>query len=331
MHLLVTTPLQVLLVDPANGHTSILRAGDGYYFGVTHHAGTFVLSHSAGYLQFFNRHSQPVQSIDHLIQPHQIEWVGDKILVTNTGKNCLSVFDARGGLSRDVYLNDVRWDDKDGDRRGNHFNSVHRIGQRIFIVAHNYARPSEVWELTWPELQVAQHYVTGAAWAHNIWSCEWGLLVCNSKQHSLYDVTSGQNIWQDGDDTTITRGLAATSDIIFVGQSIYAERKERYWKSGGIWIIDRKTLKTLDRIPLPGSGDVQEIRLVGVQDDCHNAEVISPEALTAAQRGSMLISAAYRLRRKYPSLQQSVFPLSQLVRAVQMVPRWKRSLQRPAP
>lgn len=328
MQLLVTTPLQVFLVDPANGRTSILRAGDGYYFGVTHHAGTLVLSHSAGYLQYFNPHARPVQSIDHLVQPHQIEWVGDQVLATNTGKNCLSVFDPQGNLIRDIYLNDIRWDDKDGDRRGNHFNSVHKIGESIFIVAHNYARPSEIWELTWPDLQVVQNTVTAAAWAHNIWSCEWGLVICNSRRHSLHDVLSGQDIWQGGDDTTITRGLAATSDTIFVGQSIYAERKERYWKSGGVWIIDRKTLKTLDHIPLPGSGDVQEIRLVGVQDDCHNGEMILPQALTPVRRGSGVIALAYNLRRKFPALQQSRFPVSQLVRFVQMIPRWQRSLQK---
>jgi hypothetical protein len=328
MQLLVTTPLQVLMVDPANGHTSILRAGDGYYFGLTHHAGTIVLSHSGGYLQYFNRNRRPVQSIDHLIQPHQIEWVGDTVLVTNTGRNCLSVFDAQGNLSRDVYLNEVRWDDKDRGRLGNHFNSVHKVGESIYVVAHNYARPSEVWELTWPELQVANKYTTRAAWAHNIWRCELGLLICNSKEHSLYDVITGENIWQAGEETTITRGLAATQETIFVGQSLYSERKERYWKSGAIWIIDRKTLKTIEYLPLPGSGDIYEIRLVGVPDDCHNSETILPESLAGAGQVSQLIAMAYRLRRRYLRLQQDIFPVSQLVRTVQMSARWKRSLQR---
>ena len=328
MLLLITTPLQVLLVDPSNGHTSILRAGDGYYFGATHHGGDIVLSHSGGYLQYFNRDNRPVQSLDHLIQPHQIEWVEDKVLVTNTGRNCLSVFDAHGNLCRDVYLNEVRRDDKDRGRLGNHFNSVHKSGEQIFIVAHNYARPSEVWELTWPELQVANRYTTQAAWAHNIWSCEWGLLICNSKQQSLYDVLTGENIWQAGEETTITRGLAATRDYIFVGQSLYSERKERYWKSGAVWVIDRNTLKTLEYIPLPGSGDVYEIRLVGAPDDCHNDEVILPEYLDGVRQVSKFIAIAYRLRRQYSFLQQDVFPVSQLVRTVQMTSRWKRSFQR---
>lgn len=328
MLLLVTTPLQVLLVNSSNGETSVLRTGDGYYFGVTHHSGTIVLSHSGGYLQYFRSDDRSIQTIDHLIQPHQIEWVNDYVLVTNTGKNCLSVFDPLGNLVKDVYMNEIRWDDKDGDRRGNHFNSVHKIGEKIFVVAHNYARPSEIWELTWPELRVDNNYATQAAWAHNIWSGEWGLVICNSKMHSLYEVTTGENIWRDGEDTTITRGLAASEDYIFVGQSIYAERKERYWKSGGIWVLDRKTLKTLERIPLPGSGDVQEIRLVDVQDDCHNGEVIRAEHLTGLYKISSLIAAAYRLRKRYPFLQKNLFPVSQLVRTVQMTSRWKRSLQR---
>ena len=33
----------------------------------------------------------------------------------------------------------------------------------------------------------------------------------------------------------------------------------RYWTTGGVWIVDRKTLKTIDKIILPGSGEVREV------------------------------------------------------------------------
>ena len=327
MQLLVSTPLQLLTVNPLTKQSSILRAGDGYYFGVTHKDGTIVLSHSGGYLQYYARGTRPTQTRSHLIQPHQIEWIDDQVFVTNTGRNCLSVFDNEGKFCKDVYLNEIRWDDKNGIRSGNHFNSVYRTGERMFIVAHNYSRPSEIWELSWPELRVINTIITSASWAHNIWSCEWGLLICNSKQRSLYDVLSGKNIWQAGEEITITRGLAASEDYIFVGQSNYAERKERYWKSGGIWVIDRKTLKTLDRIVLPGSGDVQEIRLVDVPDDCHNGQLIPLDHLSSIRNGSPFIALAYRLRQKYDFLQRNIFPMSQLVRAAQMAGRWQSSIR----
>jgi hypothetical protein len=327
MQLLISTPLQILVVNPATKHSSILRAGDGYYFGITHKDGTIVLSHSGGYLQYYDPENRPVITRRHLIQPHQIEWIEDKVLVTNTGRNCLSVFDDHGKFCHDIYFNEVRWDDKNGKRSGNHFNSVHRIGERIFVVAHNYSRPSEIWELSWPELQIIHTIETSASWAHNIWSCEWGLLICNSKQRSLYDAISGKNIWQAGEEITITRGLAASEDYIFVGQSNYAERKERYWKSGGIWVIDRKTLKTLDRICLPGSGDVQEIRLVDIPDDCHNGQLFSLDSLSNIKKISPFIALSYELRKKYTFLQRNIFPMSQLVRAAQMAGRWQSSFR----
>lgn len=323
MHLLVSTPLQIFLIDTTSGLSTILRAGDGYYFGITCKGETVVLSHSGGYLQYFNKETKPITSVNHLIQPHQIEWVEDKILVTNTGKNCLSVFDNKGNLCRDVYLNQIRWDDKNGERIGNHFNSVHRIKDRVFVVAHNYERPSEVWELTWPELDVVDKAVCRASWAHNLWSCEWGMVVCNSKHGSLYEVSSGETIWQSNKEAVMTRGLAASEDYVFVGYSTYAERKERYWKTGGVSIIDRKTLKTIANIPLPGSGDVQEIRLIGVPDECHNDQVITHDKLLSINRVSPFIALAYKLRKTFPLFQQNLFPISHMVRAAQMAVRWE--------
>ncbi len=328
MFLLISTPLHILLVDPSSGKTTILRTGDGYYYGITHKNGTTILSHSGGYLQYFRDNADPVQTIDHLIQPHQIEWVGDQVLVANTGKNCISIFDEKGNLCQDVYLNEIRWDDKDKGRKGNHFNSIHRTEDRISVVAHNYERPSEIWELTWPELQVVGNKASQAAWAHNLWVCEWGQVTCNSKHGSLMEVSTGETIWSSETPGAMTRGLAASQDYIFIGYSMHNERKERYWKNGGVWVVDRKTLKTLDKIIFPGSGDVHEIRLVGVPDGCHNDQVILLHQLNNIRRVSPLIAWAYKLRREHPSFRQDVFPISQFVRAVQMTARWGRSIRR---
>jgi len=247
MQLLVSTPLQLLVVDVNTGQSSTLRTGDGYYFGITHKNGTVVLSHSAGHLNYYSD-GKIKTTVTHLIQPHQIEWVEDKILVTNTGKNCISVFDEDGILCRDVYLNEIKWDDKDKGRLGNHFNSVHRDGDRIYLVAHNYDKPSDVWELTWPDLEIVETKVTQAAWAHNVWIGEHGMVICNSKHGTLYEVQSGEIIWDSGEKGIMTRGLAVTDDYLFVGRSMYSERKTRAWKTGGLWIIDRKTLKTIEKI-----------------------------------------------------------------------------------
>jgi hypothetical protein len=330
MQLLVSTPLHILLVDSFSGRTSVLRAGDGYYYGITYKQDSFVLSHSGGYLGYFNSETFATFTVDHLIQPHQIEWVDDKILVANTGKNCVSVFDDQGNLLHDVYLNEIRWDDKDKGRKGNHFNSVHRSGERVYVVAHNYDRPSEIWELSWPDLNILTNWVTGAAWAHNFWDGEWGIVTCNSKAGTLHEVVTGETLWTPKEKGVLTRGLAVSAEYVFVGRSLHNERKERYWKDGGIWILDRKTLKILDKIMLPGSGDVHEIRLIGVSDECHNDQIIPQDAIANICSVSPVIAWAYRLRQSHRAFRQDVFPLSQIVRTAQMTARWRRSLRRAA-
>ena len=93
MYLLVSTPLHIFLVDPFGHKVDILRTGDGYYYGITFKDGAIILTHTGGYLQYFQKNHRARATIDHLIQPHQLEWVEDKVLVSNTGKNCISVFD----------------------------------------------------------------------------------------------------------------------------------------------------------------------------------------------------------------------------------------------
>jgi hypothetical protein len=326
MQLLVSTPLHILLVNPQTNSAKTLRTGDGYYFGITFKGEAIALTHSDGPLQIYAPGEQPRVSPGVLMQPHQAEWIEDKILVANTGHNCVSVFDELGQHLKNVYLNEIHWDDKDAGRRGNHFNTVHREGEFVYVVAHNYARPSEVWQLSWPELAVINNWVTTAGWAHNYWECEHGRLICNSKDGSLYEVSSGETIWHSGETNVMTRGLAATDDYIFIGYSSYNERKMRYWKTGGVWIVERKTLRTVEKLLFPGIGDVQEIRLVGVPDACHNDEILQPESLSHILRSSLVVNAALHLRKKYPVLQQDLFPFSQLVRAAQMSTRFRQRL-----
>jgi hypothetical protein len=53
----------------------------------------------------------------------------------------------------------------------------------------------ELWELTWPDLELAEVHSTSAAWAHNTWDCDLGLITCDSRFGSLHEVHSGETIW----------------------------------------------------------------------------------------------------------------------------------------
>jgi hypothetical protein len=326
MQLLVSTPLQILLVDTDSGQTSTVRAGDGYYYGISCNEETLALTHFTGYLGFYSN-NKITQSVDHLDDPHQVEWVGDDcLLVANSGRNCVSVFDSQGKLQQDVFLNDIRIDDKN-NRRGNHFNSVHKVGDRVFVVAHNYEKPSELWELSWPDLQVEKVWPSSATWAHNVWFSEIGLVTCNTKGGSLFDIYTQKNIWKSDDELVLTRGLAVHKDHIFVGCSTFTPRKHRYWTTSSICILDRNTLQTIDKIMLPGSGEIREIRIVGYHDECHNQQIIKGSMIDQIKMISKPVDIAYQLRKTNANLQKDVPVLSQIVRFRQIITLWNRRIK----
>lgn len=210
------------------------------------------------------------QTQQRLLLAHQIEWIDNSLLVVDTGHERLSVYDANGTSIRDMALGELGWDRGPSGRLGHHFNSVHRSGNRVWIVAHNHDCPSEVWELSWPELEIVRVHVTKAAWAHNAWEGELGLVICDSYSGCLHEVHSNQTFWAADEVGAITRGLAVSPNHLFVGHSEPGGRGERRVNDGGLWVIDRATLATVERFRFPGSGCVNEIRLLDGPDECHN-------------------------------------------------------------
>jgi glycosyltransferase involved in cell wall biosynthesis len=66
----------------------------------------------------------------------------------------------------------------------------------------------------------------------------------------------------------LTRGLAATADYIVVGRSMLSPRASRADSDGGLWLLDRRTLATLEKVVLEGSGAVREVRILDRVDEC---------------------------------------------------------------
>ena len=313
--LLITTPLQVLSFDPSRGEANLLRTGDGEYFGLTWGADVIVISHSGmnneslgswedyraaprGYLSLHASKGTSLRTPTVLLQPHQIELVDDAIVATNTGRNRLSVFETDGSLRAHVQLDDVEFDWNEAGRTGSHFNSVHRSGDRLWVVAHNHDRPSSVWELAWPRLEVLSTHATTASWAHNMWIGEHGKVICDSRHGSLLEVDSGETIWSSGEKDVVTRGLAVVGDHLYIGRSEFADRGLRVHNNGGLWVVDRKTLRTVERHIFPGSGCVNDLRAFRGQDECHVQHPFQPAWLDWIRRRSVLGSVSYELRRR---------------------------------
>lgn len=284
--LLITTPRQIFTFDPERGTTEVLRAGDGEYYGVSWDRRGPVLGHSnqdneslctyadyrgapQGTLTFHRPGRQRAESPGALVQPHQIECVDDLVLVANTGKNCLTVLRADASVIRHARLNDVLWDRLEDGGTGNHFNSVHRHGDRVYVVSHNHERLSAVHELTWPALEPVRVHESRASWAHNVWIGEHGMVVCDSKDGSLLAVEQGRTLWRPNEANVITRGLAVTPEHIYVGRSSYGTRGERVRNDGGVWMVERKTLRTVASFLFRGSGCVNDLRVLNAPDECH--------------------------------------------------------------
>jgi hypothetical protein len=212
---------------------------------------------------------------------HQIEWAADRLLVVDTGRERLSSYAADGSLIKDTALGELRWDRGSNEALGHHFNSVHRAGDRVWIVAHNHDHPSEVWELAWPELELVHVHHTLAGWAHNAWDGEHGLVVCDSRSGRLHEALSRETLWSAEEEGVISRGLAVSEDQIIVGRSEFGTRGQRKVNDGGLWILDRHTLETVERMRFPGSGCVNDIRIIDGRDECHSAEPFDPRLLEA--------------------------------------------------
>lgn len=317
--LLLVTPCQILQCDETTGRVRLLRAGDGEYYGLSWGpAGTVVVSHSGldhdafqthedytrpptGYVSIHTGEGERRTRLDSpagLVAPHQIELVDELIVATNTGRNCIVLYDLNGRLVRERRLVEARWDVNPDGSKGNHFNSVHRTGDRLWVVSHNFERPSCVWELSWPGLETVQVHETRARWAHNFWVGEYGPVVCNSKDGSLLSITTNETIWKAPEDHAITRGLAVLGDHIFVGRSAYAPRGERKFATGGLWVIDRKSLKTLESYVFPGVGCINEVRGCDGRDEAHVETPFDRSWLTRIGRIPTSERLAYELRRR---------------------------------
>jgi hypothetical protein len=290
IRLLITTPLHIFAFDSESDRLTELRSGDGEYYGLTWTRGAIFVAHSHVSNEDLLTHEDLVEAErgevvsymadgrvlartpQRLLLTHQIEWADDCLLVVDTGRERLSAYAADGTPLRDVALGELAWDRGPNGHLGHHFNSVHRSRDRVWVVAHNHDRSSEVWELSWPELEIVKVHVTTAKWAHNSWDSALGLVICDSYSGRLHEVHSGQTLWTANEEGAITRGLAASPTHLFVGRSEPGGRGERRVNDGGLWVIDRATLATVEQFRFPGSGCINEIRLLDGHDECHNGE-----------------------------------------------------------
>lgn len=289
MRILFTSPNWLSVFDFESGQMARLADQPREFYGISGSEGRLVLSHSNIDCATLISHDDYRKStlgmlsildgrdcaftVPELLQPHQIECLGEYTLCTSTGHDSIVIFD---GLMRQrrVYPTSACWDIGPGEKRGHHFNSIHVNGGMVYVVSHNHDRDSTVWIFEWPSFALVDVLPTRTEWAHNVWVQDDDLIVCNSKAGSLYSVRERQDIWSVEGGGYVTRGLAANDSYVIVGLSSLSPRADRKENDSGFAVIDRKTMKMLDKFMFPQNGVVHEIRLLDELDLCHGTGIL---------------------------------------------------------
>lgn len=324
MRLLISTPNFILGYDVEKDDLRILESGKGEYYGIswspTGDSLAFACSgldnaslidlpsyaHSEiGYLTVAGR-----KSWRFLSAPHQILWVhSDWILATNTGRNALSRVSVHDFSNINYRYDGVLWDRLSTDQGdGSHFNSVFFRHGVVYLVAHNHDRGSYILELAWPSLEKIREHRLSAIAVHNLWISDDGpWFCCDSPNGAIIDARTGEEVWTCARQG-YTRGLAATAELVFIGHSDFTtDRIVRTSSESGVWIVDRKTWKTLDYVSLGCFGSVHEIRIWDVPDQCHHGHPLSPDALAVLGETRKAARDARLARLSTPRLDSKVW------------------------
>ncbi len=228
-----------------------------------------------------------------LASPHQLTCASDgRVICSNTGRNCITVLDLnRPSIFQETRLSEGRWDRWDPEiDSGDHINSVFQRADKLFVIAHRFRKGSVLAEFSYPDLELVSTGPIGAlSGVHNIWIGESGeALTCASHEGGLANAYDGAIVWSSGHNI-YTRGLAVADDVIVVGESAYTERVHRDHSVSGLWLVDRRTMRSLDYIYLGPFGGVHEVRLIDVPDHAHHGHVFAGagELMTASRMGSL--------------------------------------------
>ncbi len=214
-----------------------------------------------------------------LSQPHQILCASDgRIVCTNTGRNCITLMDPRKpGHWQEVRLSPARWDRLSPDEQvGDHLNSVFERSGKLYVLAHGFRKGSELATFSYPAMELlARESITNRSGMHNIWVTRDGQRIgCHSEAGAVLDIGAGDILWEAGM-PIYTRGLAATEEVVVVGESQKTARNDRRCSMSGLWILDRRSWSTLDYICMGPFGAVHEVRLLDHPDDAHHGHAFS--------------------------------------------------------
>jgi len=208
---------------------------------------------------------------------HQAVWHDNKLWVVSTGMNRIIICEK--GEKGWSDCTKTPWDPnprrkKPGD--WNHFNSIYFEEEHVYLCAHNWNRPGEVWKFTYPDLEFVRTFQVGKN-PHNVfrWKGKLGVISSGTGNIVLIDEDHPANRTRHNMGQYFVRGIAFSGDEIFVGCSkLVAERDKRMSSSnefGKVAVLDhnfkRKRWLDVDK------GVIWDIRTLDYPDPSHQEKV----------------------------------------------------------
>lgn len=288
MKLLVSTVNCILYVNLKNRIVHVLEDHRPEYYGISWFADSdqLVLSHSGidndslldleayansekGCISFGEETTPSLLS-----QPHQILCASNGwVIATNTGRNCITIYNPVNGFYKELRVNDVRWDRlSKTDYSGDHFNSVYIKNNFLYVLAHGFNKKAYVLKYSYPECKLLEQYpLSNAKGVHNIWVDDSdNILVLNSSQGEIIEVKNNKILWKSNIEAYL-RGLAVSEKLIIVGSSRIEARENRKFLPSDLWLIQRENFQTKECLFLGDYGGVHEIRLLDTEDFAHHS------------------------------------------------------------
>jgi hypothetical protein len=249
-----------------------------------------------------------------LSSPHQITATPDgRILIANTARNALTVLRSDGTFHH-IWFDGYEWDrySTEGEE-GSHFNSVLWHDGLVYMLAHNHQRGSYALVLDGKTFEIKRRINSEFRGCHNLWVTDDEIYTLSSFTGELRSMITQEVVWSSGDATSLLRGLAVGKTHILVGDSDRVARSDRNFAGGGVYVIDRSTMKTVDYVDFGYNGGTCEVRILDDHDECHNVgsfcgEIQIDEAFT---RSVMLTRQELKMARARSTLDPDIWSMQE--------------------
>ncbi len=150
-----------------------------------------------------------------------------------------------------------------------HYNSIFIKDDRLYVSAHNHAKPSFISEYSYPDLKFIKRHEKLGKQIHNIYVENDEIFTLDSLGSQSIVSTKGECI-KIGTKGQFVRGLAVTKELFIVACFPYdPKRHTRRQGESFIVVVDRKKKEVVKKLRVKDIGNINDIRILDEPDLAH--------------------------------------------------------------